>query len=283
MKRYFFIFAFICVACGNSWGQTEDQDAIREIKDFYVAYTTNMLSDNSTDPIKEKYLTKSLIAKAGRVAAATGTDPIIRAQDFVEEAVETFKVEHLDKNWYMVSYFYKHAGKTFTTNIPVRVNKTGGQYKIDYITPEWNGSLYGDNLLFDKPKQQAVDISDPLPFLKTFYAAYTMEYCSLSENLTPRLVELREDYLTSNAVMQFDAAVAKAKYWGSSAGYDALIDGCDFDRLWLPSFKFTKVDESTYQMSYTKGKTPCTVTLKVLKQGKGYRINGIKLTSYSQQ
>ncbi|GHU64948.1 hypothetical protein FACS1894123_10450 [Bacteroidia bacterium] len=283
MKRYFFTLTFICVACGNSWGQTADQDAIREIKDFYVAYTTNMLADNSTDPIKEKYLTKSLIAKVDRIVASIGADPVIRAQDFVEEAIETLKVEHLNKNWYMVSYFYKYGGKTYTTNIPVRTNKTGGQFKIDYITPEWNGSLYGDSLLFDKPKQQLVDISAPLPFLKTFYATYVMEYCSLSENLTPRIKELREDYLTSDALMQFDAAVAKAKYWGSSTGYDALIDGFDFDRLWLPSLKFTKVDESTYQMNYTKGKTPCTVTLKVLKQGKGYRINGIKLTSRPPQ
>ena len=48
--------------------------------------------------------------------------------------------------------------------------------------------------------------SNPPSFLKTFYAAHMMEYCSMTEKLIPRLAALREKYLTPNALAQFEAA-----------------------------------------------------------------------------
>jgi hypothetical protein len=157
---------------------------------------------------------------------------------------------------------------------------------IDYITPPWNGSLYGDSLLFDNPKQQPVDASitsTPLAFLKTFYAAYTIPYCSMSEDFTTRLAALRTEYLTTNAVIQFNAAIANAKYYDGLEGYDALIDDYDFDRLWRPSMTFSQLDDGSFQVSYKQGKAPFTITLKVIKQGKTYRISNIKAASATIQ
>ncbi|KAA6335629.1 hypothetical protein EZS27_016150 [termite gut metagenome] len=251
------------------------QKAIHEIKDFYVAYTTNFLSDNSSnDSLMEKYLTQRLIAKVDRMSAATDSDPIIRAQDFREDLIETLSVNHLDKNWYMVGYTWVFAGTANYTNIPVRVNKTEGRYMIDYITPAWNGSLYGDRLLFDNPVQQPIDTSSPLSFLKTFYAAYTMEYCGMSEELIPQLAALRAKYLTPNALAQFEAKANEYKLDGEM-GYDLLIDYFDFDRLWLSSMTYTQLDKDTYQVCYTRWE-PLTIVLKVTKQGKEYRIDSIK-------
>jgi len=118
--------------------QTEEQAAIKTIKEFYVAYTTNILHSKGTTSnslLMKKYLTKSLIAKVKRMIAATYADPIIRAQDFSEEAIKTLRVKHLNKNWYLVSYTFA-ANEKIETNIPLRVIKTNNRYMIDDITLE---------------------------------------------------------------------------------------------------------------------------------------------------
>jgi len=255
----------------------EAKEATQMIKDFYMAYTTPVLCDNSSpDSLMEKYLTRRLIEKVERMRTAIGADPIIRAQDFTEDARKTLDIKYLDGNWFMVGYSYSLFGSkdTVYTNIPLRVTQTDGRYLIDYITPVWNGSLYGDSLLFDHPVQQSIDASAPLSLLKTFYAACTMAYCSMPEDLMSRLAALREKYLTPNALAQFASAANEYRLDGSM-GYDLLIDYFDFDRLWLPSVKFTQLNEDTYQMCYTKWKTPCTIELKVIRQGKECRIDSI--------
>ena len=118
--------------------QTEEQAVIKTVKEFYIAYTTNILHSKSTESnslLMKKYLTKGLIAKVNRMIAATDADPIIRAQDFTEEAIKTLRVKHLNKNWYMLSYTFAAFNGTTETNIPLRVIKTNNRYMIDYITP----------------------------------------------------------------------------------------------------------------------------------------------------
>ncbi len=178
---------------------TAMQETVHMIKDFYMTYTTPVLSDSSSpDSLMEKYLTRRLIEKVERMRTAIGADPIIRAQDFTEDARKTLDIKYLDGNWFMVGYSYSLFGSkdTVYTNIPLRVTQTDGRYLIDYITPEWNGSLYGDSLLYDHPMPQPIDASAPLSLLKTFYAAYTMTYCSMPEELISQLAALREKYLT---------------------------------------------------------------------------------------
>lgn len=147
---------------------------------------------------------------------------------------------------------------------------------IDYITPEWNDSLYGDSLFFEKPIPVAIDDSTPLSLLKTFYDAYTMEYCSMPSDLISRLKTLRKKYLTTNALTQFKSVI-NINDMNYLFGYDLLIDYYDFDRLWIPSIKFIHLDNNTYQMQYTKWKNnTTTITLSVVKQNNKYKINDIK-------
>jgi hypothetical protein len=252
-----------------------EQKAIHAIKDFYMAYTANTISKiSSNDSLVRTFLAKSLIEKVDRMRAATGSDPIIRAQDFREDVIETLRVKHLDKSWYMVSYDWTVDEKVNHTDIPLRVMKTDGGYKIDYITPEWNGALYGDSLLCDYPKRQKVDASTPLSLLKTFYITYTTTYCSMPESLNLQLTALRKEYLTSNALAQLEEAANEYKQDGYM-NYDLLVDYFDFDRLWISSIQFTQLTKDTYRMCYTKGETLCTIILKIIKQGKEYRIDGI--------
>jgi hypothetical protein len=152
---------------------------------------------------------------------------------------------------------------------------------INYITPPWNGSLYGDSLLYDYPEQQKVDMSTPMSLLKTFYMAYTVAYCSMPENLNLQLATLRTNYLTRNALTQFEAAANESKLDGGYMNYDLLIDGYDFDRLWVPSIEFTQLEENIYQVRYMRHDsfftrvTFFTFTFKIVQQGEEYRIDSI--------
>lgn len=259
---------------------TEELEAVKMIKDFYVSYTTNLLNDRDAvnDALVRRCLTEALIAKVKRMTSATDADPIIRAQDFSQEAVRSLRVKHLDGNWYMVSYALPCGDEEFTY-IPLRVIKLDGRYKIDYITPEWNNVMYGDSLLFKHHIHQSVDASTPLSFLKTFYEAYTMEYCSMPADLARRLKTLRAKYCTSSALAQFQAASIKNKI-DCCPGYDLLIDYFDFDRLWIRSMTYTHLGKDIYQMHYTKWpNSVTTVTLRVIKQGGKYWIDKISCTN----
>lgn len=255
-----------------------EEEAIDMIKSFYMDYTTAFLtSDHSRESIKKKYLTQRLIEKVDRMTASTDGDPIIRAQDLGEDDNKTLNVKHLENNWYMVN-FTLGKGSQFEqrANIPLKVTRTEGQYMIDYITPAWNDSIYGDNLLCDNPALPKIDAKTPLSFLKTFYDLYTMKYGSMPEDLTTQLAALRAEYLTPSALTQFENAVNESKLDGHK-GYDILIDDFDFDCLWRSSIKVTQLDDNTYQMCYTRENTPFTIQIKVAQKGQKYQIDGIKV------
>lgn len=247
-----------------------EKDAINLIKEFYKVCLAEHPS-RSLESVNIK-LTKGLIEKLDRIRTATGCDPIIRAQDVSDDVLETLTVKHLSGNWYMVSYTWgKGSEFESTQNIPLRVAKIDGRYMIDYITPIWNGCLYGDSLLCDNPVIPAVNTSEPLSFLKTFYDAYTLKYGSMPEGLASQLASLRTEYLTADALKQFDTAAEEYLKDGEQ-GYDLLILDFDFDNLSRPSIKITPINEDTYQVSFAENKT---LKIKVAKQRQEYRIDSI--------
>ena len=256
------------------------QEAINMIKDFYITYTSNYLSNTSNESLIRRNLTEGLIEKISRVSIATNANPIIRAQDFREDIIETISVSHLDGNWFMVEYTWicdwDVGNEISHTNIPVRVAQIGNDYMIDYITPIWNGVLYGDSLLIGNQEPELIDASQPLSLLKTFYSAYTMMYYSVPEGLIDKLSDLRAKHLTSNALWQFDNNASKNQHeWDGWMNYDLLIDHFDFDYLWASSMKFTQLKENTYLVSYISNASLHEIILKVIKQDKEYRIDSI--------
>lgn len=253
---------------------TDERAAIKMIEEFYRAYASETPS-LSKDSLSKKYLTKRLIEKVGRMTMATGVGPILRSQDTSEDIVNTLTVNRLGDDWYMVNYTWGKGGQfEKTVNIPLKVVQVRGQYMIDYITPEWNGILYGDSLLCEHSELPAIDASDPVALLRTFYDVYTMEYASMPENLSVRLAALRTAYLTPKALKQFDEAANEEKLDGY-IGYDLLIGDFDFDCLDRSPAKVTQLDEDTYQICYTKSKTPSVLKFKLVKQGQEYRIDDI--------
>lgn len=99
-----------------------------------------------------------------------------------------------------------------------------------------------------------------------------MKYCSIPEGLADQLASLRTEFLTPNALKQFDEVEKKEFQEDNGHGYDLLILGFDFDNLSRPSIKMTPINEDTYQVSFAENKT---LKIKVVKQGKEYRIDSI--------
>lgn len=254
------------------------QERIRLIKSFYNAYMINGLSSQySNDLIKKRYLTKRLIEKIERVTLATGADPIIRAQDFTENAIETLNVRHLQDDWFVVDYKWNVSDDAIYREIPLKVIQVEGQCLIDYITPEWNGTLNGDTLLCSNMKSQPIDSSSPLIFLNTFYSAYLYEYCNMPENLSSRLSALREQYFSSKALAQFEETVNKY-YLDGFPNYDLLIDFFDFDCLWIPSTTYTQLDKNTYQMRYLRWNNyPVIIIVGLIETEGKYKIDSIRI------
>lgn len=94
----------------------------------------------------------------------------------------------------------------------------------------------------------------------------------MPEGLTSQLASLRTKYFTGNALRQFEEA--EKEYWqDGEPGYDLLILGFDFDKLWRPSIKIAPIKGDTYQVCFDKSRA---LDIKLAKQGEEYRIDGIK-------
>ncbi|HMM18531.1 MAG: DUF3828 domain-containing protein [Petrimonas sp.] len=287
MNRIYISSIILTISCFSVFSQKYPSDTIekkrilvnpaRIVEDFYKAYTASLLSDPHSSRLDmEKYLTKRLIEKTERVLAATGADPIIRAQDFNETAFETLKVEPLESNWYMVSYRWNMNDGGSNKSIPLKVALVNGNYMIDYITPEWNGPLYGDTLLCKDIPQHTVDNSNPQSMLETFFAAYTCLYGNMPEGLASQLKTLRDKHLTPKAKDLFEEAVNKHKSDGL-LNYDLLIDNFDFDCLWISSMTYTALTENSFQVSYTQGISVKVIVVTLIAFDGRYKIDTIRI------
>lgn len=287
MNRIYISSIILTISCFSVFSQKYPSDTIekkrilvnpaRIVEDFYKAYTASLLSDPHSSRLDmEKYLTKRLIEKTERVLAATGADPIIRAQDFNETAFETLKVEPLESNWYMVSYSWNMNDGGSNKSIPLKVALVNGNYMIDYITPEWNGPLYGDTLLCKDIPQHTVDNSNPQSMLETFFAAYTCLYGNMPEGLASQLKTLRDKHLTPKAKDLFEEAVNKHKSDGL-LNYDLLIDNFDFDCLWISSMTYTALTENSFQVSYTQGISVKVIVVTLIAFDGRYKIDTIRI------
>ena len=195
-----------------------------------------------------KFLTPEMLEKKGRLANATDSDPILRAQDVSEYGRQSLTCQHLEGDWYEVTYRWD-AQDTTAIHIPVRVEEDEkGQVRINYITPEWGGSRYG-NHLFDIPAPKVADRKDARTFVETFFKAYTYPYVKMSHTLEQDLEQLRKRYCTSSFLTGKYAAI-KQEYMKDYEDIDPLVDCADFDAFWYPSIKIDSIDSHTFRFGY---------------------------------
>lgn len=249
------------------------EEAIRTIRTFYRM----CISDSMPQKEQTKFMTEGLMEKMGRVTVSTGAVAVLRAQDTADGMLESLTVCPLQGNWYMVNYTANPGtGYERTTNIPVRVRRQGGRCMLDYITPWWHDTLYGDSLIGDSLHIPPVRMTSPQEFVRSFYDAYTMLYASMPAGLEKKLEAMRRQYLTDEGLVQFEDARNDERVDGW-VGYDVLIADFDFDNLWRRTLKVIPEDSRTFLVRYSRGKdNPFTVRIKVAGTSGNYRIDGME-------
>lgn len=222
-------------------------EQIRLFYDRYMVYFEEW-NNNKLSDLQSKFLTPEMLEKKGRLANATDSDPILRAQDVSEYGRQSLTCRHLEGDWYEVAYRWD-AQDTTAIHIPVRVEEDEkGQVRINYITPEWGGSRYG-NHLFDIPTPKVADRKDARTFVETFFKAYTYPYVKMSHTLQQDLEQLRKRYCTSSFLTGKYAAI-KQEYMKDYEDIDPLVDCADFDAFWYPSIKIDSIDSHTFRFGY---------------------------------
>lgn len=222
-------------------------EQIRLFYDRYMVYFEEW-NNNKLFDLQSKFLTPEMLEKKGRLANATDSDPILRAQDVSEYGRKSLTCRHLEGDWYEVAYRWD-AQDTTAIHIPVRVEEDEkGQVRINYITPEWGGRRYG-NHLFDIPAQKVADRKDARTFVETFFKAYTYPYVKMSHTLEQDLEQLRKRHCTSSFLTGKYAAI-KQEYMKDYEDIDPLVDCADFDAFWYPSIKIDSIDSHTFRFGY---------------------------------
>lgn len=222
-------------------------EQIRLFYDRYMVYFEEW-NNNKLFDLQSKFLTPEMQKKRVRLANATDSDPILRAQDVSEYGRQSLTCRHLEGDWYEVAYRWD-AQDTTAIHIPVRVEEDEkGQVRINYITPEWGGRRYG-NHLFDIPAQKVADRKDARTFVETFFKAYTYPYVKMSHSLEQDLEQLRKRHCTSSFLTGKYAAI-KQEYMKDYEDIDPLVDCTDFDAFWYPSIKIDSIDSHTFRFGY---------------------------------
>ena len=222
-------------------------EQIRLFYDRYMVYFEEW-NNNKLFYLQSKFLTPEMQKKRVRLANATDSDPILRAQDVSEYGRQSLTCRHLEGDWYEVAYRWD-AQDTTAIHIPVRVEEDEkGQVRINYITPEWGGSRYG-NHLFDIPTPKVADRKDARTFVETFFKAYTYPYVKMAHILEQDLEQLRKRYCTSSFLTGKYAAI-KQEYMKDYEDIDPLVDCAEFDAFWYPSIKIDSIDSHTFRFGY---------------------------------
>lgn len=237
-----------------------------QIRHFYDCYMECLETGDCKmeSDLLGKFLTPEMQKKRARLMNATDADPLLRAQDVPEHARQTLACRHLEGDWYEVAYrtYGLNEQDTVTIRIPVRtVEDEKGTLRINYITPYWGESRYGD-YLFDIPAQKVDDQSDARIFVETFFKAYAYFYATMSPSLEQDLEQLRKRYCTLS--LQGKCADIKQQFQEDGEYMDPLIGCADFDVFWYRSIRVESIDSQTFRIRYDLGVKDWCNKIKVM-------------------
>lgn len=258
---------------GMSFAQSVSD--IEQIKHFYVHYMEAIEEgdDEMTEMLVQRFLTKEMQAKMGRLVDVTGANPLLRAQDVSAFGKHNLRCRHLEDDWYMVSYQWGEVDSV-GINIPLKIVKDAkGQLRIGYVTSEYTGEDYG-NQIFDVSAVDVIDDKDAYTFVETFFKAYVYPYVMMTPSLEQDLVRLRQTYFTTDMHKKYSNM--SQMFLEDANPIDPLVNCADFDAFWYSSLKVDYEGNNIFTVSYNTGNGVIRVKLVVTRKSGEYRICDLK-------
>ena len=255
---------------------TQSLSDTKQIKHFYVSYMKAMEDgdDEMREALVQQFLTKEMQAKMGRLVNATGANPLLRTQDVSAFGRQSLRCRHLEDDWYMVSYRWNEMDSV-GIHIPLKIVKdTKGQPCIGYVTPEYAGEGYG-NQIFNVSAVYVKDNKDAYTFVETFFKAYIYPYVMMTPSLEQDLARLRQTYFTTE--MQIKYTTMSQMFLEDANPIDPLIGCADFDAFWYSSLKVESIGSNLFTVQYNTGNGIIRVKLAVTRMNGKYRICDLKL------
>lgn len=279
IKKYSTIFMMLIAIlallfAGMSFAQSLSDT--KQIKHFYVRYMKAMEEgdDKMREALVQQFLTKEMQAKMRRLIDATGTNPLLRAQDVSAFGKQSLQCKHLEDDWYMVSYRWSEMD-SIGIHIPLKIVKdANGQPRIGYVTPEYTREGYG-NQIFDISAVDVKDDKDAYTFVETFFKAYVYPYVKMVPSLEQDLVRLRQTYFTAD--MQIKYTTMSQLFLEDASPIDPLIGCADFDAFWYSSLNVESIGSNLFTVRYNTGDGIISVKLVVTRMNGKYRICDLKL------
>ncbi len=244
---------------------------------FYMEYIRSfdrMYEPEQVDSLILAHVTPEAKAKLERVRAMTDLDPILRSQDIASGMEHTLKIRSLGQDWYQVSF---GEGEGYQA-IPLRVKKVGTKYLIDFITPPWHETAYGDRLLSNPfASVDRVDESSPMAFVLSFYKRYISAYLAMKPTLKEELKALRDRYCTPQTIqLYYDRLASTGEV--ESGYFDVLIDNTDFDPTWCSSLSVRPSSSSDLlEVLYNPSSNHRTLPRKLLVRAIRLATGGYRL------
>ena len=280
IKKYSTIFMMLIAILGvflfAGISFTQSLSYIKQIKHFYVRYMKAMEDgdDEMREALVHQFLTKEMQAKMGRLVNATGANPLLRTQDVSAFGRQSLQCRHLEDDWYMVSYRWSEMD-SIGIHIPLKIVKdTKGHPCIGYVTPEYAGEGYG-NQIFDISAVDVKDDKDAYTFVETFIKAYVYPYVKMLPSLEQDLLRLRHTYFTAD--MQIKYTTMSQLFLEDASPIDPLIGYADFDAFWYSSLKVESIGSNLFTVQYNTGDGIISVKLVVTCMNGKYRICDLKL------
>lgn len=229
----FFIMSVFYGMAQNKISYSKDEN-ITFLKTFYSDYMKGIVE-------KDNYMSKELIQKIERMRTMMNADPIISAQDVTSEMIKTLSVLYLKKQWYKVTYHTSFNNKKEYTNIFVKTDAS----KILAVYP-WQIDI-DDMEKTSIPRE--ISNQNNLDFVQTFYENYLNCYLKNNANLEELLKNFQKKYCSSE-FQQKIKEIQREYLLDGTDGFDPLIADFDFDKSFLKSLKFSKIDNNKVLMQY---------------------------------
>ena len=268
------LFAIILFGSSMSFKAYGEVFETRQAEKWAVeAYRHWMMKELSDTVLARKIFTDEMREKAMR--AGVGYDYLTRAQDVTDYGISSLKCRHITDDWYAVSFQWNETDEPEV--IPIRLKKTGDDYRISYILPEWVTSI-DYKKLFDVVPCDTVNRTDAFKFVETFYCNYTHLYAEMLPDLQRKLSEMRSRYCTEEFIKRINAEKDSLSIYDmDSYCYDAIIMGCDFDITQINSLNVTRLSDTKFKVSYNLSSDKINLTVETLLCEDGWRISNISL------